>query len=294
MTYTNAGDLKQMIFHFSRDWCTEVSGGRTMVKKVMQSFLTILISLSLGACATGMRFIEAEKRLTEAEKQLELERSRQRETDKEKMALRKELEDLQEEFDASKRINEQLSMSLAKLSEQAQELKVELHKQKSVVNLQEQVIQLLDDTRKSIESSLKDQIVAQNITIEDTDDKLKVILVDKILFDSGSCEVNEEGKRLLLILSETLNRDSMRQIVVEGHTDNVPLGGQLRERFPSNWELSAARAASVIRLLQSDGGVEPNKLSLKGYGSYRPIAPNNTEEGRMQNRRIEIILGVSQ
>ena len=185
-------------------------------------------------------------------------------------------------------------MSLAKLSEQAQELKVELHKQKSVVNLQEQVIQLLDDTRKSIESSLKDQIVAQNITIEDTDDKLKVILVDKILFDSGSCEVNEEGKRLLLILSETLNRDSMRQIVVEGHTDNVPLGGQLRERFPSNWELSAARAASVIRLLQSDGGVEPNKLSLKGYGSYRPIAPNNTEEGRMQNRRIEIILGVSQ
>jgi chemotaxis protein MotB len=265
-----------------------------MFKKVTGSLLTILVCLSLGACASGMRFIKAEKRLTEVEKQLEFEQSRQRETDKEKMALREELEDLQTEFDALKRINEHLSTSLTMLSEQAQELTVELHKQKSVVNLQEKVIQLLDDTRKSIESSLKDQIAAQNITIEDTDEKLKVILVENILFDSGSSEVNEEGKRLLLLLSETLNKDSMRQIVVEGHTDNVPLGGQLRERFPSNWELSAARAASVIRLLQSDGGVEPKKLSLKGYGSYHPIAPNHTEEGRMQNRRIEIILGVSQ
>jgi chemotaxis protein MotB len=241
-----------------------------------------------------MRFIEAEKRLTEVEKQLELEQSRQRETDREKKALRRDLEDLQTELDALKRVNDRLSTSLTKLSEQAQELRVELHKHKSVVNLQEQVIQLLDDTKKSIESSLKDQIAAQDITIEDTDEEIKVILVDKILFDSGSSEVNEDGRQLLLTLSETLNKGSMRQIVVEGHTDNVPLGGELRERFPSNWELSAARAASVIRLLQTEGGVEPKKLSLKGYGSYRPIAPNHTEEGRMQNRRIEIILGVSQ
>jgi len=265
-----------------------------MVKRVTGSLLTILVCLSFGACATGMRFIEAEKRLTEVEKQLEFEQSRQRETDREKMALRKDLEDLQTELDTLKRVNEHLSASLTKLSEQAQELKVELHKHKSVVNLQEQVIQLLDDTKKSIESSLKDQIAAQDITIEDTDEEIKVILVDKILFDSGSSEVNEEGRQLLLTLSETLNKGSMRQIVVEGHTDNVPLGGELRERFPSNWELSAARAASVIRLLQTEGGVEPKKLSLKGYGSYRPIAPNHTEEGRMQNRRIEIILGVSQ
>ena len=265
-----------------------------MVKRVTGSLLTILVCFSLGACATGMRFIEAEKRLTEVERQLELEQSRQRETDREKRDLQKELEDLQKEIDALKRVNDHLSTSLTNLSEQAQELKVELHKHKSVVKLQEQVIQLLDDTKKSIESSLKDQIAAQDITIEDIDDKLKVILVDKILFDSGSSEVNEEGRQLLLTLSETLNKGSMRQIVVEGHTDNVPLGGELRERFPSNWELSAARAASVIRLLQTEGGVEPKKLSLKGYGSYRPIAPNHTEEGRMQNRRIEIILGVSQ
>jgi chemotaxis protein MotB len=265
-----------------------------MVKRVTGSLFAILVFFSLGACASGMRFIEAEKRLTEVEKQLELEQTRRKEIDREKMVLRKELEDLQTEFDALKRVNEHLSTSLTKLSEQAQELKAELHKQKSVVNLQEQVIQLLDDTKKSIESSLKDQIAAQDITIEDTDDQVKVILVDKILFDSGSSEVNEEGKKLLLTLSETLKKDSMRQIVVEGHTDNVPLGGQLKQRFPSNWELSAARAASVIRFLQSEGGVEPKKLSLKGYGSYHPIASNHTEEGRMQNRRIEIILGLSQ
>jgi chemotaxis protein MotB len=79
--------------------------------------------------------------------------------------------------------------------------------------------------------------------------------------------------------------------VVEGHTDNKPLGPTLKERFPSNWELSTARAAAVVRFLQEEGLLQPERLSARGYSFYRPLATNDTEEGRHQNRRIEIILG---
>ena len=171
------------------------------------------------------------------------------------------------------------------------ELKLELEKRRSVIQLQGQVIQLLDDTKKTIETSLKDQIAAQEIEIVEIDDKLKVIFVDKILFDSGSVEINPRGKELLMIMADSLKENKEQNIVVEGHTDDVPLSAALRKRFPSNWELSTARAAAVARFFQQTGGIQPERLSARGYSFYRPVGSNKTEEGRHQNRRIEIILG---
>ena len=183
---------------------------------------------------------------------------------------------------------------LKKINQQQQAnintLKLELEKRKSVIQLQGQVIQLLDDTKKTIETSLKDQIAAQEIEVVEVDDKLKVIFVDKILFDSGSVEINPRGKELLMIMAGSLKDSNDQDIVVEGHTDNVPLSAALRERFPSNWELSTARAATVARFFQEEGGIPADKLSARGYSFYRPVASNETAEGRHQNRRIEIIL----
>ena len=173
-------------------------------------------------------------------------------------------------------------------------LKRELNKKKSVIQLQGKVIQLLDDTKKTIETSLKDQIASQEIEVVEQDDKLKVIFVDKILFDSGSAEINERGMELLQIMAGSLKDNKDQDIVVEGHTDNIPLSEALKKQFPSNWELSTARAAAVVRFFQKQGGIDPVRLSARGYGFYRPVAPNNSEEGRHQNRRIEIILGQEQ
>jgi chemotaxis protein MotB len=78
--------------------------------------------------------------------------------------------------------------------------------------------------------------------------------------------------------------------VVEGHTDNVSVGSALKNRFPSNWELATARAAAVVRFLHEAAGLEPERLSATGYSYFKPIASNDTEEGRSQNRRIEVIL----
>ena len=183
-----------------------------------------------------------------------------------------------------KNINLQLSKSL-------ESLKTDLHKKTSVIQLQEKVIQLLDDTKKTIETSLKDQIASQDIEIVEMEDKLKVIFIDKILFDSGKVDINEQGKNVLIAIAGSISGHGNQNVVVEGHTDNVPLSAGLQKRFPSNWELSTARAAAVVRFLQEEGGIPPERLSVSGYSFYQPVASNDTEEGRTQNRRIEIILG---
>jgi chemotaxis protein MotB len=92
-------------------------------------------------------------------------------------------------------------------------------------------------------------------------------------------------------MAGSLKANKDQDILVEGHTDNIPLSAALKKRFPSNWELSTARAAAVVRIFQEQAGIAPERLSATGYSFYRPVAPNSTEEGRHQNRRIEIILG---
>ena len=196
----------------------------------------------------------------------------------------KEAADLKAQNSYLKKINQQLL-------ESTKRLKLELNKKQSVIQLQGKVIQLLDDTKKTIETSLKDQIAAQEIEVVEEEDTLKVIFVDKILFDSGSAEINERGMELLQIMAGSLKANNEQEIVVEGHTDNIPLSAGLKKRFPSNWELSTARAAAVVRFFQEQAGIEPERLSARGYSFYRPVASNDTEEGRHQNRRIEIILG---
>jgi chemotaxis protein MotB len=201
-----------------------------------------------------------------------------------KVQFNKDLIEIQAQNAYLKKINQ-------RLADNNKALRQELYKKKSVIELQEKVIQLLDDTKKTIETSLKDQIAAQEIELVEEADTLKVIFVDKILFDSGSADINERGKQLLLIMADALKGDKEQAILVEGHTDDVPLSAALKKRFPSNWELSTARAAAVARFLQKEAGIKPERLSVRGYSFYRPVAPNTTEEGRHQNRRIEIILG---
>jgi chemotaxis protein MotB len=177
-----------------------------------------------------------------------------------------------------------------KLTQKVERLSGAVEKNKSVIKLQNKVIRLLDDTKKTIATSLKDEIAAQQIELVETEDTLKVVFVDKILFDSGSVKINEKGKALLLAFAESIRQQNDQCVLVEGHTDNMPLGPSLKAIFPSNWELSVARAAAVTRFLQIEGQLQPQRLSARGYSYFRPVASNKTKEGRHQNRRIEIIL----
>ena len=203
------------------------------------------------------------------------------------------LTDLQSKNTYLKNINLKLSQKVEMLSQNVEQLNNDQQKKKSVIKLQNKVIRLLDDTKKTIATSLKEEIAAEEIELVEMKDTLKVVLIDKILFDSGSVEINQKGEKILLVVADSIRAQKNQNILVEGHTDNTPLGPTLKERFPSNWELSTARAAAVVRFLQKECGLQPERLSACGYSYYRPVAPNETKDGRHQNRRIEIILGPS-
>jgi len=114
-------------------------------------------------------------------------------------------------------------------------------------------------------------------------------MVEAILFDSGKAEVKPEGLVVLGKVIEILKTVNDKAIRIEGHTDNKPIVGPLTQRYPTNWELSAARAITVSRYLQKQG-IEPANLSAIAFAEFKPVADNDSLEGRARNRRIEIVL----
>ena len=231
--------------------------------------------------------------LYEAEEKIKSLNAELSKLQKENTHSTEKLTDLQSKNTYLKNINIRLSRNIERLSQNVERLNNDLKKKKSVIKLQNKVIRLLDDTKKTIATSLKEEIAAQEIELVEIEDTLKVVFIDKILFDSGSVEINQKGKKILLVVADSVRAHRVQNLLVEGHTDNMPLGPTLKERFPSNWELSAARAAAVVRFLQKKGRLQPERLSARGYSYFRPVASNETKEGRHQNRRIEIILGPS-
>jgi chemotaxis protein MotB len=139
---------------------------------------------------------------------------------------------------------------------------------------------------EKLADSLKGEIAAGKIEVSELKGKMTVKMQDKILFPSGSARVSKEGKEALDKVADALKNLTGRIVRVEGHTDDVPTG---KGPYPSNWELSTARALAVVKYFQ-ERGVDPGGLSAAGYGQYHPLAPNDTPENRAQNRRIEIVL----
>ena len=265
-----------------------------MGKKLLLSVLSSAMLLLVG-CASDPLLQDQNDLLTTELKHARVElydtQEKIKSLDAQLVQLAQDQKDCNEELADLKAKNTYLKNINLQLSHNVERLNNDLKKKKSVIKLQDKVIRLLDDTKKTIATSLKDEIATQDIEIVEMEDTFKVVFVDKILFDSGSAEINEKGKQLLLVVAESVRAHKDESILVEGHTDNLPLGPTLKEKFPSNWELSVARAAAVVRFLQKVGRLQPERLAACGYSFYRPIASNKNREGRRQNRRIEIILG---
>lgn len=147
----------------------------------------------------------------------------------------------------------------------------------------------LKERENDLRTRLQQEIQNKTVEIENLRGKLSVRVLDKILFDSGSAEILPDGKQVLEKLAGAV-KDSDEMIRVEGHTDDVPIGPALKSKYFSNWELSAARASSVVRYFQHAQGIAPERLEAVGLSMYRPVASNDTPEGRQRNRRVEVVL----
>ena len=236
-----------------------------MFKKIL--FLSLGLSfLLIFSCVSKNKYVELENRMNETQAQSEQDKT-----------------NLQAQISKLRSENNRHLDTIAGL-------KMQLEQEKLSVQQKEKEVSELDKTRKEIESSLKEQIAKKDIKLEEIEGKLKVTFVDKILFDSGSVMIKTKGQEVLLKLADSFRDSRDQNIAVEGHTDDVQIGSALLDRFPTNWELSAARATAVVRFLQEKGNIAPERLTASGFSFYRAVATNETPEGREQNRRIEIIL----
>lgn len=193
----------------------------------------------------------------------------------ENMTLKNRLEELGE--NVQKLIGEQgvLASDLAATKEREDRLRKEQAAQKERLAKYRQVIEKFQKLVSS--GKLKIRIVRGRMVVE---------LASNILFPTGKASLSDEGKAALAELAGILQTIDARDFQVAGHTDNVPIKSN---QFPSNWELSTARSVAVVKFLQ-ERGVKPTNLSAAGYAEYMPAAKNDTEAGKTQNRRIEIIL----
>ena len=148
----------------------------------------------------------------------------------------------------------------------------------------------LKATETQLQEKLKAELSSGDVSLTEDGGKLRVGLVDKVLFNSGESAINKRGEAVLLKVGSILANVADRQILVSGHTDQTPIGEKRASQFPTNWELSTARATTVVRFLQEKANVPGERLVASGYGEYHPVSNNKSSAGRAKNRRIEILL----
>lgn len=145
----------------------------------------------------------------------------------------------------------------------------------------------MEELKKRIEAMAKAQGLESAISVTLEERGVVIHIVDQILFNSGYANLTGQAFEVLQGIGRILLSNTDQYIRIEGHTDNIPIANS---QFPSNWELSASRATNVLRMFIDDVGIDPRLLSAVGYGEFRPMADNFTEEGRAKNRRVEVVV----
>jgi len=183
--------------------------------------------------------------------------------------------------------------SLQKEKGALQEQNVALQQQNAELSQQKTAIQSTSKQRQAQYNMMVRKLSAEvrkgQLQVRQYQNMLTVDVAEPIFFDSGSATLKQSGKAVLKKIGEALKSYDDKIIRVAGYTDNVPIAKAHRKLYPTNWELSVARATTVVRYLQ-DVGVPPEHLIASGRGEYDPVAPNDTAQGRQKNRRIEIMV----
>ena len=206
-----------------------------------------------------------------------------------KASLEKQKGDLEKQKTAMEKDNAALKQQIDSMTQQNASM------QKEVGSLAQEKAALVAANQQrqqqyeSLVQGLSKEVEKGQLQVRQYKNMLAVDLAEQIFFDSGKATLKKGGKEVLKKVGDALKGYENKIIRVVGHTDNVPVAKSLQATFPSNWELSVARATNVVRYLQ-EVGVPPERMVPTGRAEYDPIAPNDTPEGRQKNRRIEIML----
>lgn len=181
--------------------------------------------------------------------------------------------------------------ALAKEKQRLQLLEEDLKSRSQRIDELETILAAKDAKMKALKQSVSNALTnfeGKGLTVEQRNGKVYVSMENKLLFSSGSWAVGEQGQQAVKQLAAVLAENNDINVLIEGHTDNVPYGGN--GALQNNWDLSTKRATSIVNLLQQNGRINAERLTAAGRGEYAPIASNSSAEGKAKNRRIEVIL----
>ena len=244
------------------------------------AFVSLFISISFSSCVSSKKFKASEARVGQLQTDNANVQNKLNECDKN-----------------VKDLNDQKTSLLNENSLVQNDLKSLTTESKMTIADQARRLKSLQDmiqAQKNVMSKLKNSIAAalmnyktDELSVYTKDGNVYVSLAEKLLFKSGSDVVDPKGKEALKSLAQVLNSTKEITVMIEGHTDNVPIKTNI---FKDNWDLSTARANSIVRILTKDNGFDPSRITASGRSEFHPVKENETVEGRAGNRRTEVIL----
>lgn len=243
-------------------------------------FLFLITGLLLISCGPGKKLTSSQAKVYKLQEDSTKAQNQINSCNSQVLNLNEAMASLQNEYDSVKTDLIDLS-AVTKMT-----IAYQTKRLKSLQNM----IQAQNDIMTKLKISITDALInykTDELYVYVKDGNVYVSLEEKLLFKSGSDVVDPKGAEALKSLAMVLNTTSDINVMIEGHTDNVPIKTRL---FKDNWDLSTARATSILRMLTKDDGFDQNRITASGRGEFHPIKSNDTVEGRSGNRRTEIIL----
>jgi chemotaxis protein MotB len=243
-------------------------------------FLSLAVGMVFTSCVSSREFAASEAQVARlqsengySKEQLDQCRAQSNEFNNERITLQAKYDSIQSEIISINRFSALI------IDDQARRLRG----LNDLVYLQKEA---LNELRNSISEALI-SYETDELNIFTKDGIIYISLAEKLLFESGSDVVDTKGRDALRDLARVLGRTSGFSVIVEGHSDDVVVS---TDQFKDNWDMSVARATSVVRIISNDFGFNPNRITASGKGKFHPVQSNETEEGRAANRRIDIII----
>ena len=184
----------------------------------------------------------------------------------------------------------ELQTNLEDRSQNLKQLRVRLSNTEKEKREAEESFKRMKQTYNDLVGQFQAEIASKEATIQELTEKLSITFVQDILFKLGQTSISVNGRQTLEKIGTILKRNTTDKIVVMGHSDNLPIAKEYQARYPTNWELSSARAAAVVRYFQHTIGIDPRQMEAVGHSFYKPVADHDTPENRAKNRRVEIFI----
>ena len=243
-------------------------------------FLTLIVALSLGSCVSSKKYNASEAKVNRLQRDSSFVQNRLTECNA----------SLKEQNDRNASLRNENSLVEGDLRALSTASKMTIADQAKRLKRLQDMIQTQKDVMSKLKNSITDAMMnykTDELSVYLKDGNVYVSLAEKLLFKSGSDVVDPKGREALKSLALVINNTSDISVMIEGHTDNVPIKTKM---FSDNWELSTARANAIVRILTTDNGFDPGRITASGRSQFHPVMDNDATEGRAANRRTEVIL----